>query len=146
MSGVEHSTTCTDEMVNLVSGGQTMGTVARCTCGWRSSWWVMDGSAEADASGHMYARDPEYRAEADERARLWEADAPARAAKAEADLMKRLARTPLGPECKPRPPRERCHGCSCHLHPPCGACENCNHYDNPDCDNDCQDCDIDHDS
>lgn len=40
-----------------------MGTVARCICGWESSWWVRDGSAEADAHYHMRDNDDEYNAE-----------------------------------------------------------------------------------
>lgn len=40
---------------------------------------------------------------------------------------------------------ERCHECFCHTTPPCSACENCAHPYTDDCDNDCQECEIDHD-
>ena len=42
-------------MVELVtkSVGTYPGTVARCTCGWKSSWTIRDGSAEADGARHI---------------------------------------------------------------------------------------------
>lgn len=48
----EHKVSCTDEMVTK-SFGTYPGTVARCTCGWVSSWTIRDGSAEADGSRHI---------------------------------------------------------------------------------------------
>ena len=48
----EHKVSCTDELVTK-SFGTYPGTVARCTCGWVSSWTTRDGSAEADGSRHI---------------------------------------------------------------------------------------------
>ena len=41
---------------------------------------------------------------------------------------------------------DECHECRCHVvvFPPCGACENCTHWDVEGCDEDCQECEIDH--
>ena len=137
----DHKVTCTDEPVRLVAGELSPGTVARCACGWSSSWWVSDGSAECDGDRHMRTHDPEYRARQEDRERVWAVEREDRAAKAEETRLERLANTSLGPESKPADP---CHECSCHINPPCGACENCKHWDEPDCDNDCQDCEEDH--
>ena len=48
----EHKVSCTDELVTK-SFGTYPGTVARCTCGWKSSWTTRDGSAEADGARHI---------------------------------------------------------------------------------------------
>lgn len=48
----EHKVTATDEMVTKPFGTYH-GTVARCTCGWKSSWTTRDGSAERDGSDHV---------------------------------------------------------------------------------------------
>ena len=48
----EHRVSCTDELVTK-SFGTYPGTVARCTCGWKSSWTTRDGSAEADGARHI---------------------------------------------------------------------------------------------
>lgn len=138
----EHSTTCTDEQVR-----GHWGTVARCICGWKDAWAIQGGNAEASAAEHMYRNDAEYRAAADERARIWEGGRPAREAEAVARrdriVDSYLALTPLGPAPRPADP---CHECVCHLNPPCGWCENCKHLGGEitDCENDCQDCEIDH--
>lgn len=42
-----HTTTCTDGMVR-----GRRGTIATCTCGWRDTWGIQDGSAEASAHAH----------------------------------------------------------------------------------------------
>lgn len=112
------------------------GTVARCLCGWSSSWGVQDGSAEADGHNHMMRLDPEYRQRWEERRARFLAE--------HKELMSARAPTPA-PISREKP--ELCHECSCHLNPPCGACENCNHAsgDITDCPNDCQECEVDHD-
>jgi len=63
---VKHEGTCTDEDVR-----GHRGTVARCSCGWKSSWSVMDGSAEADLHGHMLAEDEDYAERNRVRAEAW---------------------------------------------------------------------------
>lgn len=47
----KHEITSTDEMVTK-SFGTYPGTVARCTCGWKSAWTCRDGSAERDGAEH----------------------------------------------------------------------------------------------
>ena len=135
-SAVQHEVTATDEMVNSRVGYPPRpGTVARCACGWKSAWWLRDGSAEADGHAHMRLVDPEYRVRDDERRAQWAAEHEERKAKAEAE---RLARPQ--PPSPPAKAYEQCHGCACHIAPPCGPCEDCKHADYPECTNDCQDC------
>lgn len=129
-----HVVISTDELVNKTGYASRPGTVARCSCGWRSAWMTRDGSAEADGHGHLRAVDPEYRARDDERHAAWKAENEERKAKAEDARIARPAPAP------PARRRERCHDCSCHINPPCGGCENCKHADYPECPNDCQDC------
>ena len=125
----EHSMTTKDEIVR----GRP-GTVATCTCGWRSAWGIQDGSAECDAHDHKMSHDPEYRAESKNRMAEWRAE---NAARAEA----RATTTPPKQS-------EHFHNCSCHLGAPCGACENCSHPSGDfeaECPDSCQDCEADHD-
>lgn len=136
-----HVTTCTDEMVRLKSdpSREVRGTVARCTCGWSSSWWVRDGSAEADASQHMRAVDPVYAKLRDAQDAKWLAEHKAQQAEVK-------ARRNQNQEVAPRPSVDQHrHNCSCHISAPCGACERCRHWDAEargitDCPNDCQEC------
>ncbi|MFC5930893.1 hypothetical protein D6T64_11930 [Cryobacterium melibiosiphilum] len=125
----EHGITTKDEMVR-----ERPGTVATCTCGWRSAWGVQDGSAESDAHDHQMQHDPEARARHEKRMAEWRAENAARIA-ARATVIQPKA-------------TEHYHGCSCHLSAPCGACENCKHPAGDfadECPNDCQDCDTEHD-
>jgi len=133
----KHVTTCTDEEVRLVRGGTSMGTVARCTCGWVSSWWVRDGSAEADAHYHVRTYDAEYNAECEAN----EAEDRKRRdleAKVEPVVTERVVvdNTHGGSD----------HGCTCFQCAPCGACEYCNHWglEEGSCELDCQTCEYDH--
>lgn len=144
----EHVTTCTDEPVRGVAG-----TVARCACGWRSSWPVQDGSAEAEAHWHQFGNDPDYR----ERQKASVAKYHA-ALTAEGCICEKLTESysrvldrncPMHGLNRPKLPERhpasgQCHDCSCHINPPCGQCENCAHYDHPECPNNCQTCE-DHD-
>ena len=134
----EHRVTCTDEQVR-----GCRGTVARCVCGWADAWMLQGGNAEASGHDHMRTNDPEYRARSDEQTRVWAIEQAARNSRRQAELLERLSNTPLGPQ---RKPFDRCHPCFCHLNPPCSQCENCTHAGSEitDCDNDCQDCEVDH--
>lgn len=133
----KHVTTCTDEEVRLVRGGTSMGTVARCTCGWVSSWWVRDGSAEADAHHHMRSYDAEYNAECEAREAE---DKKRRALEANPEpvvvVREVVVNTHIGSD----------HGCTCFQCAPCGSCESCNHWDIEEgsCELDCQVCEYDH--
>ena len=128
----EHGITTNDETVR----GHP-GTVATCTCGWRSSWGVRDGSAESDAHDHQMRNDPEALARHQKRMEEWQAESDARAA-ARIASHANVVRPKV---------TERSHECRCHLSAPCTPCVNCKHpggaFD--DCPNDCQDCDIEHD-
>lgn len=105
------------------------GTAVWCTCGWRDEWAVQDGSAEACAHDHVMNNDPVARAEHEEYMKEWQERNTATTVK-------------ITPAASPSKSHE--HNCSCHINPPCSNCENCKHWDEPDCDNDCQDCDINH--
>ena len=122
---IKHAITSTDEIVR----GRP-GTVARCACGWSTHWGIRDGSAEADGHEHMLSVSPEYRAWNEERHRTQEAE--------------NAHRRPA-----PQPPAKRTpthsHECSCHISAPCNNCVSCKHPFDPDCDNDCQDCEENHD-
>lgn len=45
--------TKTEDVTGSDQYGSWYGTVATCTCGWKSSWKTRDGSAECDAANHM---------------------------------------------------------------------------------------------
>ena len=143
-----HEVVTTDEVVR----GHP-GTVARCSCGWISRWWVRDGSAESDAHQHRMSEDDAYREQRKARVAEHNAREKARSCTCERSALDfvythsdecPIHRIELTPSLPMAPPI-RCHGCSCHLHPPCGYCENCKHFDDPDCKNDCQDCEENHD-
>lgn len=142
-----HSVTTSDTTVR----GRP-GTVAECSCGWRSAWGVRDGSAESDAHHHRMVHDEDYLS--DHRARVAEHNAAERERGCTCKLFDDSFGFALDLDCPIHAPKSSgpapvaapakahspCHSCSCHIHPPCGACENCRHYDNPDCPNDCQTC------
>ena len=48
----EHEVSYTDELVTKRYDAFP-GTVARCICGWKSSWTTRDGSAEEDGAHHV---------------------------------------------------------------------------------------------
>jgi len=143
MDVAEHNVICTDEAVR-----GSRGTVARCLCGWNSSWGVMDGSAEADAHSHMMDSDDVYRQA--HIARVEAHNATVRGSGCTCDLFTESYGRVLDTNCPVHGMRPSstvsvespwgCHICSCHINPPCWACENCRHADHPDCPNDCQDC------
>lgn len=119
---ITHKVTCTDFKIDH----RRAGTTARCVCGWVDRWEMQGGNAEASGAAHVAKYAPKPEEYAQERAIVV------------------ITPSPL-----PTPPsavqETHSHNCSCHINPPCGSCENCKHWDEPDCDNDCQDCDIDHD-
>lgn len=143
-----------DKTVHSVTTADTTvrghpGTVAKCSCGWKSAWGVRDGSAESDAHHHRLDHDEDYLN--DHRARIAEHNAAERERGCTCKLFDLSFSSMLDPDCPvhgvksgpvaaPAETHSPCHSCSCHTHPPCGACENCRHYDNPDCSNDCQTC------
>ena len=131
----EHGITAEDTIV-----GGYPGTIARCVCGWSSSWSIQDGSAEADGHAHVMRSDPEARARSEEHSRAFLAKHAAWLVESRKRTAERAA------EAKPKQ-SEHSHNCSCHLGAPCSACVNCKHPagDVDGCPNDCQECEIGHD-
>lgn len=105
------------------------GTVVKCSCGWSDTWYSQGGNAEASGYGHAArVREEGSKDQVDEifiRTIELESFAATVPAKSVTYI-------------------EPCHDCRCHIAPPCSQCVDCRHVDVDDCEEDCQDCPIDH--